>query len=517
MMSAIRFHLFRRALEVCGGVLAISGCSDSTGPNGRNTNSIRALASVPPTAVVGSEVAPSPTFIVADKHLRPLAGIRVDFAVTGGGGSIGPASAVTGPDGTVSTHWTLGGQPGVNTLSASFGSSASAQYTVTSVAGPFAALVPFKGDVQRAPAGSALPAKLQAKAIDAYGNPITAVPITFSVLSGGGSIDRGTVLSDEFGIATSGSWTLGPSAGVQRAVATSGFVDASFQADSFTCAARRNGACTDWGELAFVNEVDGQVYRIRVDGTGLQRLTTRGPNFEIASTPRWSPDGMRIAFVQNVGNYDLGWDTRIDVMNADGSNVVQLTGDALSSEPSWSPDGKQLMFTHFDATGSELWSMNIGDASTTRLVVHDGHAGEWSPDGNRIAFLRGALDYSQSNAPTAIYQIYTMNADSTGITPITNALTSYTAPRWSPDGNQIATSTCDATGCLAYTIHPDGSGVVAFGVQPGQNYEPSWSPDGTWIVLTVRDGSSTKLEYIPRGGGVPRLIVQGGSAGSWRP
>jgi CubicO group peptidase (beta-lactamase class C family) len=56
--------------------------------------------------------------------------------------------------------------------------------------------------------------------------------------------------------------------------------------------------------------------------------------------PKWSPDGARLAFV---GGTDDALD--IFVMDADGTNVIQLTNDAaFDTFPIWSPDGHTILF-----------------------------------------------------------------------------------------------------------------------------------------------------------------------------
>lgn len=70
------------------------------------------------TAQVGTPVPIDPAVLVTDADNDPVKGARVRFVVTGGGGSVDPAVVVTGPDGIASVTWTLGPDPGTNTLEA---------------------------------------------------------------------------------------------------------------------------------------------------------------------------------------------------------------------------------------------------------------------------------------------------------------------------------------------------------------------------------------------------------------
>jgi Tol biopolymer transport system component len=72
------------------------------------------------------------------------------------------------------------------------------------------------------------------------------------------------------------------------------------------------------------------IYVMQADGTGIVRLT-EDPAYNV--NPAWSPDGMRIAFASNRSG-----EFQIHVMNADGSDVRQLTRTRYNVEPSWAPD-----------------------------------------------------------------------------------------------------------------------------------------------------------------------------------
>jgi Tol biopolymer transport system component len=83
--------------------------------------------------------------------------------------------------------------------------------------------------------------------------------------------------------------------------------------------------------------------------------------------PRWSPDGSKIAFVS-----DRDGNSEIYVMNADGSNLTNLTnnpaGDSVQGDFAWSPDGTQILF-HTDRDGNvEVYVMNADGSNQINLT-----------------------------------------------------------------------------------------------------------------------------------------------------
>jgi adhesin/invasin len=77
------------------------------------------------------------------------------------------------------------------------------------------------GQNQVAAKGTTLPINPSVQILDPQFNGVQSVRVIFAVTSGGGSITGDTAYSDANGIATVGSWTLGPNPGANTLTATS--------------------------------------------------------------------------------------------------------------------------------------------------------------------------------------------------------------------------------------------------------------------------------------------------------
>ena len=169
------------------------------------------------SAEAGTAVAVAPSVRVADAFGNDVAGADVTFAVASGGGSVTGASVTTDEAGLAEVgSWTLGTVAGANTLTASVAGLIDVTFTATGVAGAAAALQIAAGDGQSAVAGSDVAIPPEVTAVDVHGNGVAGVSVTFSVVTGGGSITSASGVTDVDGDLAVGSWTLGTTAGENR-------------------------------------------------------------------------------------------------------------------------------------------------------------------------------------------------------------------------------------------------------------------------------------------------------------
>jgi dipeptidyl aminopeptidase/acylaminoacyl peptidase len=100
-----------------------------------------------------------------------------------------------------------------------------------------------------------------------------------------------------------------------------------------------------------------------------------------------------------------------------------------------------------------------------------------SPDGKRVAFTVGDVNFDTSRVVT---QIYVTSLDGAGMKQLTTGDRSSTAPRWSPDGKQIAYT----TGSQVWVMESDGDDKEQVTkISTGAAF-PVWSPDGKWIAFS---------------------------------
>jgi len=219
------------------------------------------------------------------------------------------------------------------------------------------------------------------------------------------------------------------------------------------------------------SDESGEIYVIRADGSGARNLT-RNPAGDYA--PAWSPAGKWIAFASARGSAQGIPD--IYVMKGDGSGVRRLTRNSdIDEYPTWSPDGKRIVFSStagvgFSGESRVLWVMNA-DGSQLRQLSHGPYdmRPAWSPDGKRIAYE------SSRGAPASTPRtIWVMNADGSYRRRVISGVGEH--PGWSADGKNIVYAAYPVGIGVVDARKPGTARVIARAVGPVTF--PAWKPTG---------------------------------------
>jgi dipeptidyl aminopeptidase/acylaminoacyl peptidase len=125
------------------------------------------------------------------------------------------------------------------------------------------------------------------------------------------------------------------------------------------------------------------------------------------------------------------------------------------------------------ATAQETRRFTVEDLLKVRRVGDP----QVSPNGKRVAFTIGDVNYDLNKVIT---QIYVMQIDGGGLKQLTNGAASSTTPRWSPEGKRIAF----VTDGQVWTMEDDGDNKEKVTKISTSAAAPVWSPDGKWIAFT---------------------------------
>ena len=218
-----------------------------------------------------------------DEGGRAVSGATVRFEPGAGSGRVDRETAVTDSAGVATTHWTLGADAGLQTLSVSTGGDYSSEVTATARDPDEAvsAVEAHSGQKQWALAGHALPDSVSVHVVDEGGEPVWGAAVRFEPHAGSGRADPETTATDSLGLATA-VWMLGPTLGAQRLSVTAGQSVVGFDATAVSDEGVCNRTPAVSAEIArkarvescaeVTDEMLGGVFFLDLGGKGITRL-----------------------------------------------------------------------------------------------------------------------------------------------------------------------------------------------------------------------------------------------------
>ncbi len=214
----------------------------------------------------------------------------------------------------------------------------------------------------------------------------------------------------------------------------------------------------------------------------------------------WTPDG------KIVYDSEAGAATAISIMNAEGSNPQQLTGDATGKAyfgySTVSPDGRYIIFSCDLAGARNIWRMNIDGSNMIRLTTGEGEdQPACSPDSRWVVYTKLVADKST---------IWRVPIDGGESEQLSDAHIGY--PAVSPDGKLIACyyfhGKPGAGVSLALIPFDGGDFAKVFATDLQSPFLIRWTMDGRGLTYSENPIGTSKIWIQPVEGGQPRRLIE---------
>jgi len=211
-----------------------------------------------------------------------------------------------------------------------------------------------------------------------------------------------------------------------------------------------------------------------VDGKGVLGFG-RGLEGQVISAPAWSPDGKRLAVIEESTGRD-----RLLIVTPDGGvqERIDLGLDELA-DPAWSPDGRAIALAGMKAGRSHLYRFGLEDRSLEALT--HGEGGDASP----TYAPDGTLAWIHEQDGRTLLMVWGRGA-------LTRSWAELRAPQWSPDGKSIVLA-ADVGGVFdAFQVDPaTGRARRLTRLRGGVSY-PALGSDGR-LLFTYQSGRGRDL------------------------
>jgi TolB protein len=225
----------------------------------------------------------------------------------------------------------------------------------------------------------------------------------------------------------------------------------------------------DRGVIAYTSNRNGS-YDIWIynPSNGVNQQITNGLA-ESYSSPFWSPDSTKIAFVGKNGI--------LHILNLVDNSIAQIDqfADGLGVFLDWSPNSQEIVYTKPNG----LVIYNVITHSARILNAPGATDAQWFPSGTDLLF-------QQANTK-GVSQLFRIKTNGTGKVQITrNTGGRLNNVRLSPDGTYALYTTPGASISIIYSVNLSTGNVIEVKGGPlAKNYYPTWSPDSQSFAFSA--------------------------------
>src|SRR5437660_4860872 len=308
------------------------------------------------------------------------------------------------------------------------------------------------------------------------------------------------------------------------------------------------------------NKGTTQIYVVPLGGGEVRQLTN---DEHSSSSPRWSPDGDRLAFISARDGEDQIW--TIDVSSGALKKITTLSTGA--GDPVWSPDGKwlafasdvypeclddacnkrradevaaskvkahvatRLLYRHWKAwkegmrthvflvssAGGEARDLTPGDYDAPPFSLGGPTDYAFSPDSKELAFVSNHDKVEATSTNADVWLVPIKGGTAKNITAANHGYDG--SPQFSPDGRFIAYRSQATPGyesdrfrLMLYDRKTGRAQSLSESVDSWVD-EFTFSPDSKWIYFAAEDRGKEPIYSVSTGGGAATKIVADGFNG----
>ena len=302
------------------------------------------------------------------------------------------------------------------------------------------------------------------------------------------------------------------------------------------------------------------IWMVNADGSN-HRPITSGKTHD--ASPRWSPDGKRLAYVS-----DKGGTGQLYIRWMDTGESIAITQGAIPPQsPAWSPDGSMIAFAQFvpkaplvigtpltpppgaqwaappkytdelvfrfDGAGdippgfTHLFVVRTDGGSPRQVTSGDYHYSgvfgggfDWAPDGRELIVAARRREGAELELLES--ELYAVGVQDGAMRRLTDRLGPDNSPVVSPDGRVIAWTGYEERhvgyqNTLLWVMNRDGSNKRVLSTRIDNSVSsPQWAADGSGVYVQFDEKGNSKVALIALDGSYRVLASNlGGGAGAY--